>query len=731
MAVERPTFSESWYRVAHLCPRLRSTVQVHRQHYRGQLWHVLQDPTANQFYRLNEPAYHFVAMLDGRREVAQVWRICNEQLGDAAPTQVEVVEILGQLYVSNLLHAELPPDAQGLFERHRRRIRREVKGYVSQFLWIRIPLLDPDRFLDATLPMVRWLFSWAGFVLWMALLVMGGYFAVTNLGELVKQGQEIFRRTTLLGHLPLLYGTLVVLKACHEFSHAYACKKFGRQAGGPGEVHVMGVMFLVFMPLPYVDASSAWAFRGKRDRIVVSLAGMMVEFALASVAVAVWANTGPGAINSIAYNIIFIASVSSVLFNGNPLLRYDAYYVLSDLLEIPNLASRSRDYIKYLVKRYGWGVRRLRNPGHAAGEKGWLAVYGVASTLYRVFIVTMILLFMTDRLPDALFAIAVVMAVAAGIVILVVPVFKFGHYLFSNNELFRTRGRAISTSLLVIAAALGSLGFIPVGDHCRVDGVVEPVRMAAVFADADGFLADYLPSGRWVEPDGEPLFQCVNRELTAEKQRLQAQLRLLQAKRRAYVIQETAAGQMLDREIAALGERLQYIDKQISSLTRRTSLAGLWIAPNIERLRGVYLQRGAEVGQVADPGELLIRAVADQQLAAMAFEARPKVEIRVKGRPDMELTGRITDILPAGQKHLPSVALGYAVGGSIPTAPDDPKGIKAAEMVREIHIVPDNSAHVRLLSGQRVVIRMNLPDKPLLSQWWRGLRQLLQQRFHT
>ena len=125
MPVDRPTFSESWYRVAELSPRLRSTIQVHRQHYRGQTWYVLQDPTSNQFSRLNEAGYYFLGLLEGRRSVGEVWHACNEMLGDAAPTQGEAIQLLGQLYTANLLQAELPPDAEGLFERYRKRRTRD------------------------------------------------------------------------------------------------------------------------------------------------------------------------------------------------------------------------------------------------------------------------------------------------------------------------------------------------------------------------------------------------------------------------------------------------------------------------------------------------------------------------------------------------------------------------------------------------------------------------------
>ena len=277
MPVERPTFSESWYRVRDLRPRLRSVVQVHRQHFRGRTWHVAQDPTSNHFFRLNRPAYTFVAMLDGRRTVAQAWRSCSEQLGDSAPTQGEAIQLLGQLYASNLLQAELPPDTEGLFRRYRKRQVREVQGYLMNLLFVRIPLIDPDRFLDRWVGIFGRLFTRGGLLLWLGLLAAGLYAVVGRIGELADGASAVLDPQ----NLPLLYLSLIFVKVLHEFGHAFACKQFGRRAGHRAEVHAMGVMFLIFMPLPYVDTSSAWTFRNKWHRALVGAgaAGTFTVFA--------------------------------------------------------------------------------------------------------------------------------------------------------------------------------------------------------------------------------------------------------------------------------------------------------------------------------------------------------------------------------------------------------------------------------------------------------------------
>jgi len=434
MPVDRPTFSESWYRVAELRPRLRSTVQTYRQQYRGRMWHIVRDPANNQFFRVDDAGYFFVAMLDGRRTVSQVWEVCNEKLGDRAPTQNEVIQLLGQLYTSNLLQADLPPDAAGMFERYRKRIRREVTGYITNFLFVRIPFFDPENILRAWVHVFGWIFSWFGLALWLGLLAYAGNLMIGNIDGLLDQTQSVIQPDNLF----LLSITFVVIKAIHEFGHGFACKRFGTQNGTGGEVHTIGIMLLVFMPVPYVDASSSWAFRSKWQRAVVSAAGMYVELAVAAIAVIVWANTAADTtVHKLAYNTIFIASVSTLLFNGNPLLRYDGYYLLSDVLEIPNLAQRSKQYLYYLVKKYIYGARRVHTTARGAGEKFWLLTYAIASSIYRVFISIAILLF----IADALFFVGAIMAAAAIVTWVFVPLGKWMKYLATSGELTRCRTR--------------------------------------------------------------------------------------------------------------------------------------------------------------------------------------------------------------------------------------------------------------------------------------------------
>lgn len=724
MSVDRPTFHEAWYRVANLRPRLLSAVKVRRQEFRGQFWHVLENPTNNQFARLDESAYRFVGALDGRRTVAEVWQWCNENLGDAAPTQGEVIHLLGQLHAMNLLYADLPPDAEGLLQRYQRRVRREVLGYLSNLLFIRIPLIDPDPLLNRWVGVVGWLYTWVGFLLWLGLIATGLYFVIGNFGELVAQSADVLDPSNLI----LLYLTFVVLKVCHEFSHAFACKKFGRLNRSAGEVHTMGVMFLVFFPLPYVDASSAWAFRGKWQRAVVGMSGVLAELALAAVAAIVWAQTSTGTVHIIAYNVIFVASISTLLFNGNPLLRFDAYYVLSDLVEIPNLAQRSKNYLYYLVKRYIWGLKKVLNPAHSIGERAWFAVYGPASTAYRVFISIRILLFLNDRLPEELFLLVPLFASAAIIGWLIVPLGRFVKYLATGPELARNRRQAVLSTVGGLALTLGTLGLIRMPDHYRIEGVVEPAELSLVHAQADGFVTAYLASESITSPDGAPLVEAVNPDLDARRRSLLAERRALEIRQRMAELEEVAAAQILARQIAALDETIARVESELEDLTLRAPFVGVWVAPEIERAMGTYLRRGEKIGFVGTLEALIVRATAGQNVAALIIEqAEPEVQMRVKGRPDATFNGRIEKVFPAGHDILPSEALGFGAGGSMATRPDPRRYQATAERFFEVRIRPADDAP--LLTGQRVVTRIRMKDKPILAQWYESARRLFQRRF--
>jgi putative peptide zinc metalloprotease protein len=358
-----------------------------------------------------------------------------------------------------------------------------------------------------------------------------------------------------------------------------------------------------------------------------------------------------------------------------------------------------------------------------------MILYAIGSTIYRTIVCVAILLFVADKL----FILGAILAIAAVIAWVCVPFVKFLRYLATNGELERVRGRAILSTTLAFILIIAAVGVIPAPDRTRVEGVVEPEKLAIIHMEADGFVGEVLPSGTQVTPDDkEPLLRASNPDLETQLQVLDQEHKRLEILKQKATTGEAAEAQIYGKQIKAIEEQQKHVKEQLASLAPHAPFAGTWISPDIDRAKDAYLHRGDKVGLVADLNHEIIRVTAGQDVAALLIaEARKNVEIRVEGRPDLALKGAIVDILPAGQENLPSAALGYAAGGTVQTSPQDQHGTKTAEHFFEIRIRPSEDSGVRLLSGQRVVVRFDMPEKPLAMQWWRYLLQLIQRRFHT
>ncbi|QDU70371.1 hypothetical protein [Mucisphaera calidilacus] len=733
MSTRRPLFSESWYRVAEMAPRLRPQIDTYRQHYRGRLWHVLRDPSNNKFFRLDEASYRFVAMLNGRRTIREVWEACCDQLQDQALTQGEAIQVIGQLYTSNLLDADVSADTAGIFDRYKQRRQREVSGYMMNLLFARIPIYDPDAFLDKWVHLTRWAFGPVGLILWCLLVGAGLFVAIGRSDALLSQASSVIAPRNLFW----LYIAIVVIKLWHEMGHGFACKHFGQQRHAGGEVHTLGVMLLVLVPVPYVDASSSWALRNKWHRFWVGAAGMYFELAAAALATFVWAATNAQTsfygvpVHALAYNVMFIAGVSTILFNANPLIRFDGYYMLSDALEVPNLMQRSKDYLYYLVRKYLYGVRRPMNPAHVHGEAPWLFSYAILSSIYRVFLLTSILLFVADQF----FFLGMIFAISGLIGWVGTPLWKWVKYLATNPELARTRSRAVMASATPIVLLLVLLGVVPAPEHGRAEGVVEADRRAVVFAGADGVL-DTIAEQSSTVPRGGLLMRAHNAQLESQQRELVARLEQIRVQLAQARTESTAEAQALLEQQTALRQRLDRVNQQIVSLEVTAPFEGRWDAQP-ELVPGLYLRQGEAIGTFLDDRDPRVRIIADQSLGprlwARYAEGLLSVEFRVSGLPETTLNGAITRVAPAGQSQLPSPALSMGAGGLMPTDPEDPNGQRAAEPFFEVRITPEieTEHHGYLRPGQRVVARFALGYRPLLWQWWDALSRLLQERFQV
>ncbi len=718
MAAPSRTFSESWYRVANQKVCLRSVVRVRRQYFRGERWFVLENPFSNQFFRLRPEAYEFVARLHPELTVEAVWQQCLARFPDTAPSQEAVIQMLSQLYHANLLQYDLAADSAQLFERYQKRRQRELGFRFLNIMFMRFPLLDPDRFLVATLPVVGRLISPVGAILWLLMIGLGLDQIFNHFSELRIQGEGLLAT----GNLPLLYLGLVVVKTFHELGHAYFCRRFG------GEVHVLGVMLMIFTPMPYVDATSSWSFRKRWQRVLVGAAGMIVELFIAAVAACVWTHTGPGVTHQLAYNIMVVASVSTLIFNLNPLMRFDGYYILSDLLEIPNLNQRAVFQIRHLFERYVFKVEHSESPATTPSEGHWLTAFGITSTIYRTIVFAGILLAVADRF--LLFGI--IMSVACLISWMVFPVVQFVKYLASSPRLDRVRNRAIGISVSALAGLIILLAVVPFPHSFSAPGVVAASqRLVLANATAGRVVALLAQPGQPVTA-GQPLLQLDNPELTLQLADAQSRLNEANARYQQAMKEDSASLEPLIKLRSAAAQTIAKLQRDADHLILRAPFAGVWISPQINERVGAWLERGSDLGLLVNPSAYqFVASVREEDGHALFGHPLRDSGIRLNGSADTRLAAQDWRIIPGGQQVLPSAALGWAAGGDVPVANDNnnSQGDRTIEPFFEVRgtIVP--AATVVLLDGRSGRARFWLEPEPLIPRWFRSLRQLLQKRY--
>jgi putative peptide zinc metalloprotease protein len=726
---ERPTFSPFWHRVRLMKPRLRPHVQITRQHYRGRRWHVVHDPTSNQFYRLNPIAHDFVGMLDGHRDVETAWNASLQKFGDAAPTQNEIIQLIGQLYQSNLLSLDASPETEQLLRRGRERLKRKAAAQAIGIMYLKMRVFNPDRILTACEPVLRPILNRWGFIAWCGLVVWALYTILPHWSKLSQSFSE--RALFDPAYLWLVPVAYVLTKAIHEFGHGVICKRFG------GQVPEFGFMLLVLLPSPFVDASAAWSFANKWQRIAVGAAGMMFELTVASIAAFVWVaqeNGGSPTIQHLCFNIMVSSSIATVLFNANPLMRFDGYYILADLLEVPNLAQRSNRMLMHLVQKGIFRLKNLQPPSTDAGEQAILVVYGILSGAYRIFLFISITLFILGQF----FAIGLVLAIWTAVAWFVIPVGKLIHWLATSPQISEHRLRTVATTLGLVLLGGVVLGVIPMPDRRHGTGVIESLNKDQLHYETDGFVVKvHKRPGEHVAKD-EPIVTLESRELLERRRSIQSQLdEFIIAERDAISRGEPASAE-LARERERVGrENLAEVDLRISKLVVRAPHAGMIAGADPAVRLGAFVKRGEAVCDVVDPGTVRVAATLDQRQAAWLFDpSSPRAglacDVRLVSDVNQILPASKWDVIQAGQRDLRHAALGFTGGGPFETESKDESGRIAKRPQFNLNIYASDPERLAALTlpGERVKVRFKLPPRPLLAQWIDRLEKEIQGRVH-
>lgn len=711
-----PLLSNSWYRVAALKPKLRTHARLHRHRYRDEVWYLLQDPVSNRVHRFTPAARLVIAAMDGKRTVENLWELANKRLGEDAPTQDEIINLLGQLHAVDLLQSDVTPDVGEVFERGEREEKAQRRRTYMNPMAVRIPLWDPDEFLNRFPKAISLLWSRWGALMWLAVVLPALILVPPHWQELTHNLSD---RVLAVHNLFLLWLVFPVIKALHELGHATATK-----AGG-GEVHDMGLILLVLIPVPYVEASAATVFKSKHQRAVVGAAGMIVELFIASLAFYLWILIETGAMRAILFNVMLIAGVSTLAFNGNPLLRYDGYYILADLIEMPNLAIRSLRYWEYLIKRHLIGIADAEQPHASRGEKAWFLFYGPASGIYRVLVTIAIAIFIAGQF----FVIGVVLAIWAVVVMALFPLVKGIRYLLASPALHVQRRRAIAITTGIVTALIVFLFVIPLPFRSNAEGVIWFSDEAMVRAGANGFVGEFLAAPNSRVSKGVALIRSYDPALEAQVRLSKAKVEELEAAYASEFVSDRAKANIIRDQLASEKEAYERIRERADGLVARAGTDGVFIAPQADNMPGRYYHKGDLLGYVVEKGQPLARVVVSQDAVDMVRLATDRVTVRLVHRPDTVSEGKIVRQAPAGVEFLPSRALSTEGGGQISTDPRDQKGVKSLQRMFQFDIELIGKP-VATYFGERVYVRFTHQMEPIGLQWYRNIRLLFLSHFN-
>ncbi len=701
-------FSDQWYRVADLQARIRKHLKVHRQVHRGKTWYILEDESNGRHHRLDPVAYAFIGRLDGEHSVEYHWERMLEALGDDAPSQDDIVRLIGLLHQSDLIQCDIAPDVEELFQRQERRDQKRRLGQINP-LAFRLRLLDPTRLLDRLVPVTGWIFSRGFLALW---LVVSGWAGVL----LAQHWDEVAEHA--IHHLPssrywlLAFLCYPLIKAVHELAHALAVRHFG------GAVHEMGVTLLVMMPVPYMDASAATAFNDKYHRILVSAAGIMAEVFLAAVALFVWLNVSDGLVRDLAFVVTAIGGISTVLFNANPLVKFDGYHMLADWLEIPNLAQRSKVFWAQLARRRLLGAKIHTPIDLSPGEGRWLAAYGVLSWCYRLGIMVVLTGWFSQ--------LSLWLAAAVGLMFLYAlvlkPAWEIGDYLLHSGEIERHRGRAWGIAIATAVSLLLAIVALPVPYATVVQGVVWIDDEARVRTGANGTLTEVLVSDGDRVEKGQPLFRLDNPLLLARQRQLDAELKALDARYNAVIDSDSAKLLQIEEAIRSKQAERDDVVTELAALTVTAPASGTAVLTRPEDRLGTFIGKGALLGYVLPDDAARLRAVIPQADATLVKARTREISVRLSESGAAALPARLLTETPSATHRLPSAALAYSAGGPVLTDPDDPDHLTTLEPVFIVDVqLPD---HPLGRIGERAWLRFDHGREPLLTQWMLRWKQL-------
>ncbi len=651
-------------------PPLRQDLVERHQRHLGRAYHILKNPLSLAYFRLPAPHLEAARRFDGTtplalllpvlRSSSRYWRSLPE------PAALEELSALAnQLAAAGLLRVPAP----GAEERARRlresKKNHRLETWVGHAVYFKKSLFDPDDLLNRITPAFAWIFTPACLLLLAGCVLFTLWVVLGHADRLHASSANFFTLQNLISTWLLFIGVKVV----HEFGHAITCKRFG------GEVHEMGFMFILFTPYLFCNVSDSWLAE-KRQRIAVTAAGMLVEILLACIAAWGWFATQPGLLHQLCFNTMVLCSVSTVLFNGNPLMKFDGYYILTDLLEIPNLRAKSNAWVTAWAQRHLLGIAPKTALPDTREIGPVFGVYAVAAYLYGWFLTFAIAGQIFDILkPHGLEILSRTYVGLFLFVSLGLPFLRLLRSVKSSGASILTpRARWIALSAL---GCTGVLFLIPFTERVTRSAVLEHPAVHHLSPPIPATLTAILATEGQVVKKGDVLASMESRPLEARLADLAFQREAAHVRLRAAIASGTEEARLLvpvqEKHLREIEEELHALEARRAALQLLAPSDGIVRTPRTYDLVGRVFSPGQAVLSLgALPGDRVLIPLDEKQ--AKRVHAGQEVEFYWDALPHTTGRGRIAIVHPGPSEYLPAPGLANLFGGDVPAEIDPATG---------------------------------------------------------
>ena len=634
---------------------------------------VIVDQVRGKYFQIGWTAYQIISRWSSGSAEAVLSQIHAETTCRA--TAQDIDDLLGFLYGNHLMREPLQGGYRAYAAQAEAARPQWLKWLVHNYLFFQIPLVRPDRFLRATLPFVEWIFSKS--VAWIISLIgLAGIY-------LVSRQWDVFTATFLHFSTPrglALYAlSLAIVKVFHELGHAYTATRYGCR------VPTMGIAMMVLVPMLYSDTSDAWKLTSRRQRAAIGAAGMIVECALAALAIFAWNFLDDG----LGRSLVFIVATTSLMvgaaINLSPFMRFDGYYVLSDWLGIPNLHDRAFAFGRWQLRRLLFGLDVPMPEPVAAAQRRFLVCFAWGAWAYRFILFLGIALMVYHYFFKLLGLILFAIEIGWFIVLPIVGELKIWWAL--RGEIVEHRRGWLSAGVLACVIAVL---FVPWSDRISLPAVLESTPHATIYAPAPGRIVDLaVQEGRRVAM-GDRLVAlespALQKDVALTRQRIEVER--LRVQRQFVEREELAKHQVTLETLRARLSQLEGLLQQQQNLSLTAPIAGV-VTDRAEALHvGQWINKQLPLAYVIDPAGEELHALAPETDVGY-LHAGQSARFIPQGPDRPSLEAQVVEIRDIDESSFTVPYLLSVYGGDVPVREDVNRRLKPETSVYRVtlHLV--------------------------------------------